>query len=408
MSLPVPSVGAGGRGGAGSDDDDEATALLDAPLIALTQRCDGDLRKVLRAFFGFLHRRTDFYVVPHPDDIAAGRQAAFAMGFREGDAEKALVAAFRQFPLRRMPPASARAAATASQEPTSLPSPPTPKHGKNVTNHDKAVGTQTPKPTKDTSENTGSASGSNVVPKKSEPEHKDSKEQSHPQSKESQTEATEAAAAGKTSSNKSGGAFEGVRYTEEGLQVPVGNGGTTSRYTWTQTIDECSVIVAVPEGCRGKDLSVTIKPAWLSVRSKKPLFEEDGIDPHVFLEGALAEQVVPDESTWSLEGGAMVVILYKRPKTFWKTVLDGDDQIDASLVDSRRHVDEYDDATQAQIRKCIFDQSQSRKGLPTSDEILGKNPGRIPILPQGVEYIDQSIMDKQQPKPDGGDRGKNG
>ena len=76
------------------------TDALDAPLIALTNQCGGDLRNVLGAFFSFLHRRTDFYLVPHDDDFKAGRAK---MGFPEGDAEKVLLAAFRQFPLRRLP-----------------------------------------------------------------------------------------------------------------------------------------------------------------------------------------------------------------------------------------------------------------------------------------------------------------
>ena len=70
---------------------------MDAPLIALTQQCGGDLRPLLFAFFSFLNRRTDFFLVPHPDDLPA------KMGFAEGDAEKLLLAAFRQFPLRRIP-----------------------------------------------------------------------------------------------------------------------------------------------------------------------------------------------------------------------------------------------------------------------------------------------------------------
>jgi hypothetical protein len=88
----------------------------------------------------------------------------------------------------------------------------------------------------------------------------------------------------------------------------------------------------------------------------------------------------------------LVLVLYKHNKTFWETVIKGHDKIDTSLVDSTRHINEYDESTQAQLRKVIFDQTQSRKGLPTSDEILGVKP-IIPPLPPGVEYIDQQTLD---------------
>ena len=79
--------------------DPNEQALFDAPLMALAQKSGGDLRKLLSAFFSFLDRKTDFYFVPHPDDPPE----SIKMGFREGDAEKLLLASYRQYPLRRMP-----------------------------------------------------------------------------------------------------------------------------------------------------------------------------------------------------------------------------------------------------------------------------------------------------------------
>ena len=58
----------------------------------------------------------------------------------------------------------------------------------------------------------------------------------------------------------------------------------------------------------------------------------------------------------------------------------------------------YDEATQAHIRKILFDQRQERLGKPTSDEIImeGKGPKS---LPEGVEYIDQEKMNEIKGKP---------
>ena len=310
------------------------TDALDAPLIALTNQCGGDLRTVLGAFFSFLHRRTDFYLIPHEEDLKQGRAK---MGFREGDAEKLLLASFRQFPLRRLP----------------------------------KVGSAPPQATTAAAKKAPSKA-SETAPSKEEPKKTDSPSKEKLTPKEPGPEA--------------------VRLTEEGLQVPIGNGGSTKRYTWTQTLDECSVLISVPENTHGKDLDVTIKASSLSVKLKNPPPGDDC--PPVLVDGTLTEKVVPSESTWTLEGGVLIVVLYKHKKSFWSTIIEGDDKIDTTLVDSRRKIDEYDDVTQAQIRKIIFDQSQAKKGLSSSDEINGKKPEIPETLPPGVEYINQEKLDK--------------
>ena len=331
MSLPTPSTGSRPL-------DPKELQAMEGPLMALAQSTGGDLRKLLYAFFSFLHRRTDFYMVPHEDD------AHVKMGFREGDAEKVLLAAFRQFPLRKMPRQSE---IEAMQQQKNNPTPP-------------AAETPTA-----------------PVEKKKEPVKKET-----PSKKPAQKEP----------SNE-------VRYNEEGEQIPVGNGGSTDRYKWTQTIDECSVLIGVGD-LRAKDLDVSIKASSITVRAQQP--DADG-SQKVFVEGELTQKIVPSESTWTLEGGVLVLVLYKQVKTFWETILVGDPKIDTTEVDSRRHIDEYDASTQAQIRKIIFDQTQSRKGLPMSDEILGQQPqdGKLPPLPAGVEYIDQKVLDEHasQSKP---------
>lgn len=68
------------------------------------------------------------------------------------------------------------------------------------------------------------------------------------------------------------------------------------------------------------------------------------------------------------------------------------------LLDSKRNISEYDEATQGAIRKILFDQQQQRQGLPTSDEILGVKPKIPSKLPGGVEYIDSETLDKHVPK----------
>lgn len=224
MSYPIPSIG--GKPLSPKEQDE-----LDAPLIALATRSNGDLRKLLFAFFSFLHRRTDFYMVPHEDDTDS------KMGFREGDAEKVLLAAFRQFPLRKLPPSPLVMASTASEG----------RIAKD--NQNEATSKQEENRT--------------ISTKKSKEKSQDSE----------------------------------IRYTDEGLQIPVGNGGTTKRYRWTQTLDECTVLISVGD-YKAKQLDVSMSATSIAVKSKKV----GGNQQNVFVEGELSGKIDPSESSWTLEG----------------------------------------------------------------------------------------------------------
>lgn len=338
MSLPVPTTTSSGS--VPSNRNAAAPTYFvdcEGPLLELAQRSQGDIRKLLTAFFSFLHRRTDFYCIHDDDPEDKGSEPhSSGMGFREGDAEKLLLASFRQFPLRRIP----RNRPVDASNSTEM-----------IVDHVPSI--------------QESPSIASIPPVK----------------KEAAT--TEGLSA--------------VQYTEEGLQIPVGNGGWTERYQWTQSLEECTVLLVVSQGLRAKDLAVSLQPTSISVRAKnidsftgntEESLRRDGI----FLEGELSQLIVPSESTWTLESNVLQLSLYKKVKTFWDSVLVGDAKIDATLVDSRRNVNTYDEATQAQIRKIIFDQQQASKGLPTSDELTGVKP-TIPPLPSGVEYIDQDILD---------------
>ena len=157
---------------------------------------------------------------------------------------------------------------------------------------------------------------------------------------------------------------------------------SSKQYEWTQTLEECSVLIPIPKNIQGKDLDVQLKPMTLVVRTKDRTT--------TFLDGNLVAKIIPDESTWTLEGGVLQVVLFKQTGTFWKTILEGDDEIDTSLVDNRRHITSYDEGTQAQIRKIMHDQEREAKGLPPE----ATRAPSASALPPGVEYIDQNVLDR--------------
>ena len=362
MSLPYPSSGSTKPVTLSAREQEE----WDAPLIALAQKSGGDLRRLSYAFFSFLHRRTDFYMVPNELDVK--ENIPLKMGFKEGDAEKLLLASFRQFPLRRMPRMSTM---------------------NNNNNNGKKNEPSTKSPTKTQPDNNkndndkNSKSGSSSTGIKKSTSEKDSavaKDVSTNNTTIATTKKNEVKNKQVTDDND-----DDIRYSEDGKQIPIGNGGKSKSkgFRWTQTIHETSVILPVPEGTRGRDLKVTMKSHMVQVQMKDT--------SKVLLEGTLQQKIRPDESTWTLEGGVLVVTLDKGAKSWWEVVFNDEkeeDKVDTTLIDTKRNISEYDDATQGMIRKVLFDQRQERLGLPTSEEILKKKP-QIPPLPPGVEYYDK-------------------
>ncbi len=327
------------------------TPETDAILMQLAQR-SGDLDSLLRSFFGFLHRKTDLYIEQ--------RGESFAMGFAPGDAEKKVLQAFRGFPtksggdlrIKKRPSASATAS-----------SPPPSAQGAGKMN-DKArlVEVESTAP----ADSVGSSSTSSAA----------------------ETPANSASDSSSSARSASSN-IPRVRLTEEGKQIPVGNGGVTDRYYWTQTLTELTVYVAVPPGTRAKQIAFKVTPREISLTLKSG--GPDG-GPAPVLVGKMGGLARHHEAVWTLEERQTVIItLEKAQETWWECVVEGDAVIDTTKVDSKRAVSDYDAVTQGHIRKIMFDQRQKMKGLPTSDEMkqheILERAKNLPNSPFRQDYV---------------------
>ena len=185
------------------------------------------------------------------------------------------------------------------------------------------------------------------------------------------------------------GRYDGVRYTDDGVQIPVGNGGIAATHSWTQTLYETTVTIDVPAATKAKDVACKISARGLTL---------DIAGGAVSLAGNWYDVIDAGASCWTLDRpgrdrACLVLTLEKTQETWWRSVFKDApkaDQIDAQKVDSTKRMDEYDEKTQAGIRKCMFDQRQRRRGLPTSEEsqvdsILesAKNPPNSPFRTDG-------------------------
>lgn len=152
-----------------------------------------------------------------------------------------------------------------------------------------------------------------------------------------------------------------LQTTEDGKQVPIGNGGIGPNYYWTQTLIDLTVYIDAPEGTRGKDVSCEIKAREMSLSVTK--------GQQLIVQGTFEDLIRTDESMWTInisstgtQAPQIVVTLDKTRKTWWKHVFLGHPEIDTSKVDSTQKISEYDDTTQASIRKIMAEQ-QAQRGL---------------------------------------------
>merc|ERR1711988_1351643 len=108
---------------------------------------------------------------------------------------------------------------------------------------------------------------------------------------------------------------------------------------------------------------------------------------------------------WHLDGSTHVILsLEKQRETWWKCVLEGDQEIDTTKVESTRSMDEYDGETQGAIRKIMFDQRQKATGNPTSDQIrtadIMKDAWNAPGSPFRGSEFDPTMLNLSGPVPD--------
>jgi len=113
---------------------------------------------------------------------------------------------------------------------------------------------------------------------------------------------------------------EGDGKKDKGAQPNSGNGGSTEKYDWIQTLDEVTVFVKFPEKCTAKQCEVKMTNTKITAGLKG--------QPTV-LEGEWFKKIKMDETMWSLESDGDKRILQLTLQKFegqqwWSCVLKGD------------------------------------------------------------------------------------
>ena len=333
---------------------DESLTRFD-PLLLPFVRAHGDLPSVLRSFFGWLHARSDLYVVD-PDPSRA-------VGFAPGAAERALLAAFRAFP--PLPPAS-------------LPA------GPRVDVRDVGSAAQNASITGGSLKGGGGsappAPGGIGAP---------------------DVGVGGSVGAGTSSLRDAAPAASVVRFTDDGLQIPMNNGGVGPGYVWEQTLSDVTVLLTLPAAARASDVTCDVRARWLRVALRGA--------PVPVVDAALYAPVRASDAEWSVEdavvasstrarvdvratrvhapppdcglsdtddaalvagaadsvaGRLFSLVLEKVTPTWWRSLVEGGPEIDATRVDSTQPISAYDAETQAAISKLMYEQAEKRKAGP--------------------------------------------
>jgi len=143
---------------------------------------------------------------------------------------------------------------------------------------------------------------------------------------------------------------------------PLGNGGRTDKYVWTQTLGALEVYVDVKPGVKAKQIVCDIGGETLKVGVKgEPLI----------LDGKLFSKVKPDDCMWTLLDNKCVQITMEKfdDMKWWSSVMQGDTGIDTKkIVPENSKLSDLDGETRMTVEKMMYDQRQKALGKPSSDQ----------------------------------------
>ncbi|KAI3990594.1 hypothetical protein MKX01_022894 [Papaver californicum] len=150
---------------------------------------------------------------------------------------------------------------------------------------------------------------------------------------------------------------------ESNHRVPnKGNGLDMDNYSWTQSLQEVTINVPVPEGTKSRFVACEIKKNHLKVGLK-------GQPP--ILDGDFFQTVKVDDCFWSIEDSKFISILLTKQNQmeWWKYLVKGEPEIDTQKVEPETSkLSDLDPETRSTVEKMMFDQRQKSMGLPTSEE----------------------------------------
>jgi len=148
------------------------------------------------------------------------------------------------------------------------------------------------------------------------------------------------------------------------LKPNFGNGANYENYSWTQTLKEAEIRIPFldcPNKLKGRDFKVVITKTKITagLKNKPPV-----------IEGKLHSSVKEEDSTWVLDNNVLTITLEKIDnQMWWKNVVEGQPMINTRRVQPENsNLSDLDGDTRGMVEKMMYDQRQKQMGLPTSEE----------------------------------------
>lgn len=300
---------------------DSHSERFDGMLLAIAQQCEGGIAELLDVFFGFLERKTDFF-------IGAGK----------ANAEKMVLSKFKEHQNK--------------------------VEEKKEKEKKEAESLKAAKAQKEAQQKT-EAKIQEVTEEEAERikrEEQERKEKEQKEAEKKNTKKDEKSENGETA--KADGSEDEDEDAKGKLKPNSGNGADLENYRWTQTLQEVEAWIPlnVSFKVKGRDVIVDIQQSHLKVGLK-------GHPP--IIDGDLPKKVKIEECSWVLQDQKNVVITLEKVNKmeWWSQLLTTDPEINTKKVQPENSkLGDLDDETRGMVEKMMFDQRQKAMGLPTSEE----------------------------------------
>lgn len=139
---------------------------------------------------------------------------------------------------------------------------------------------------------------------------------------------------------------------DKGLKPNLGNGCDLANYRWTQTLEELTIYVPLPDGIVAKQLDVVMKGASLKIGVK---------GQPAIIDGPLHKKIKVAESLWTLEKDGnkrtlQMTLAKVEGMNWWSSIIEGDPKIDTSKVEPENSkLSDLDSETRSTVEKMMFD-----------------------------------------------------